>query len=102
MTVAYHVHVYSYAGCTLALPRAGKMGGGDELWLDIRQLPVLQQLMGARIDLAAKNGCDGLEPDNTDVSRACLCAALCPPRYVRCMCGVSAFYVRCKCVVCAV
>ena len=43
-----------------------KMSGWSELWLDIRKLDVLQTLMGARIDLAASLGCDGIEPDNTD------------------------------------
>jgi len=46
--------------------KIGKMDGWDENWLDIRQLSVLQKLMAARIDLAASQGCDGVEPDNTD------------------------------------
>ena len=41
--------------------------GWDELWLDIRQLTPLSTVMGARMDLAVKSGCDGVEPDNTDV-----------------------------------
>ena len=40
------------------------MSGWDELWLDIRKLDVLQQLMGARMDLAVREGCDGVEPDS--------------------------------------
>lgn len=46
--------------------KIGPMNGWDELWLDIRKLTVLQTLMGARMDLAVSQGCDGVEPDNTD------------------------------------
>ncbi len=42
--------------------KIGKMSGWDELWLDIRKLSTLQTLMGARMDLAASEGCDGVEP----------------------------------------
>ena len=42
------------------------MNGWDELWLDIRQLPTLSALMGARLDRAVAAGCSGIEPDNTD------------------------------------
>ncbi|HSD87135.1 MAG TPA: endo alpha-1,4 polygalactosaminidase [Kofleriaceae bacterium] len=52
-----------------ALPRAviGKRVAGwpDERWLDIRE-PSVRALMRARIDRAAKRGCDGVEPDNVD------------------------------------
>lgn len=43
-----------------------KMAGWDELWLDVRRLDVLAPIMGARLDLAAAKGCDGVEPDNVD------------------------------------
>ncbi|MEM9491727.1 MAG: endo alpha-1,4 polygalactosaminidase [Myxococcota bacterium] len=41
-------------------------GWPGEAWLDIRQLDVLGPIMGARLDLAAAKGCDGVEPDNVD------------------------------------
>jgi len=37
-----------------------------EKWLDIRQMEVLGPIMTARLDLAVKKGCDGVEPDNVD------------------------------------
>jgi hypothetical protein len=40
-------------------------GWPDEKWLDIRSTAV-RDLMKARLDLAKKNGCDGVEPDNVD------------------------------------
>ena len=42
------------------------MGDWDELWLDVRDLTDLKTVMGSRIDLAHKYGCDGIEPDNID------------------------------------
>lgn len=41
-------------------------GWPGERWLDIRQLSVLKPIMSARLDLAARKGCDGVEPDNVD------------------------------------
>ncbi len=38
----------------------------DERWLDIRRLDILGPIMKARLDLAVKKGCDGVEPDNVD------------------------------------
>ena len=38
----------------------------EERWLDIRRLDILAPLMEARLDLAARKGCDGVEPDNID------------------------------------
>lgn len=37
-----------------------------ERWLDIRNLEALQPIMEARLDLAVKKRCDGVEPDNVD------------------------------------
>ena len=37
----------------------------DERWLDIRS-PRVRAIMKARLDRAAKKGCDGVEPDNVD------------------------------------
>ncbi|MEA3351456.1 MAG: endo alpha-1,4 polygalactosaminidase [Chloroflexota bacterium] len=37
-----------------------------ENWLDTRQLDALAPIMAARLDLAARKGCDGVEPDNVD------------------------------------
>jgi len=44
----------------------GKMSGWDEEWLDIRNLPLLQQLMIPRFQRAKSQGCHGVEPDNID------------------------------------
>jgi hypothetical protein len=41
-------------------------GWEGEKWLDIRQLDALGPLMAARLDLAVKKDCDGVEPDNVD------------------------------------
>ena len=41
-------------------------GFADERWLDIRQLPVLQPLIGARLSQCASKGFDGVEFDNVD------------------------------------
>lgn len=35
-----------------------------ERWLDIRQRATLEPIMAARLDLAVRKGCDGVEPDN--------------------------------------
>lgn len=40
-------------------------GWEDERWLDIRSNNV-RKIMKARLQLAAKKGCDGVEPDNMD------------------------------------
>jgi len=40
-------------------------GYDDERWLDIRSSNV-QRIMLARLELAARKGCDGVEPDNVD------------------------------------
>lgn len=37
----------------------------DERWLDVRS-PSLVPIMRARMDLAVKRGCDGVDPDNVD------------------------------------
>ena len=42
-----------------------KMDGWDELWLDISNEKLLPT-MSARLDLAKKKGCNGVEPDNMD------------------------------------
>lgn len=41
-------------------------GWPNEKWLDIRQLEILAPIVNARLDLADKKGCDGVEPDNVD------------------------------------
>jgi len=41
-------------------------GWEDEKWLDISKIEPLAPIMGARLDLAAEKGCDGVEPDNVD------------------------------------
>ncbi|KWO06961.1 hypothetical protein WM26_28300 [Burkholderia cepacia] len=40
-----------------------------ERWLDIRQTAILMPLMLARLDMAKKKGCDGIEPDLDDSYR---------------------------------
>jgi hypothetical protein len=35
-----------------------------EKWLDIRQIDVLEPIMGNRMNLAVEKGCDGVDPDN--------------------------------------
>lgn len=49
-----------------ALGVGGMAQWSDETWLDITKLDALQRLMTPRLDLAAKKGCSGVEPDNTD------------------------------------
>ena len=41
-------------------------GWPGERWLDIRRLDLLLPLIAARMDLCAKKGFDGVEPDNID------------------------------------
>lgn len=41
-------------------------GWQGERWLDVRRLDVLQPIMRARFQLAAKKGFDAVEPDNMD------------------------------------
>lgn len=41
-------------------------GWPDEKWLDIRKIDQLGDVIRARLDLAVKKGCDGVEPDNVD------------------------------------
>lgn len=41
-------------------------GWPDEKWLDIRKIDLLEPIMTARLDLAVRKGCDGVEPDNID------------------------------------
>jgi hypothetical protein len=41
-------------------------GWTDERWLDIRQLPVLEPIMRARMQLCKEKGFDGVEVDNVD------------------------------------
>lgn len=38
-----------------------------EYWLDIRQIAQLMPIMERRMDMAAKKGCDGIDPDNMDL-----------------------------------
>jgi hypothetical protein len=40
-------------------------GWPDERWVDIRS-PAVREIMRARLDLAVKQGCNGVEPDNVD------------------------------------
>jgi len=45
----------------------GKSNGWkDERWLDIRRIDILKPIMAARINLAARKGCDAVDPDNVD------------------------------------
>lgn len=48
-----------------AAVKGEKMDGWPEYWLDIRDPRVLE-IMAARMDLCAKKGFDGVEPDNVD------------------------------------
>jgi hypothetical protein len=41
-------------------------GWPGERWLDIRQMATLAPIMQARLDLAAKKSCDGVDPDNVE------------------------------------
>lgn len=41
-------------------------GWPGEKWLDIRRLDLLAPIMEARLDLAVKKGCDGVDPDNVN------------------------------------
>jgi len=41
-------------------------GWPGERWLDIRRLDLLAPIMRARLDLARRKGCDGVDPDNVD------------------------------------
>lgn len=54
------------AGSFPAGVKGKKMDGWDELWLDIRNVQELAPIMRARLELAARKGCDGVEPDNVD------------------------------------
>ncbi|MBX6424279.1 endo alpha-1,4 polygalactosaminidase (plasmid) [Thermosulfurimonas sp. F29] len=38
----------------------------EERWLDIRRLDLLAPIVRARLDLAVRKGCDGVEPDDVD------------------------------------
>ncbi|MCE7883900.1 MAG: endo alpha-1,4 polygalactosaminidase [Actinobacteria bacterium ATB1] len=44
----------------------GLDGWPGERWVDIRQLDVLGPILSSRMDLAARKGCDGVDPDNID------------------------------------
>ena len=60
---------YFSAGSTTGNgPLAGKRleGWPDERWLDIRRLDVLGPVIERRLDLCARKGFDGVEPDNVD------------------------------------
>ncbi len=46
--------------------KGAQNGWPGELWLDIRQLSVLEPIMGARLDLCKAKGFDAVEPDNID------------------------------------
>ncbi len=41
-------------------------GWPGERWLDIRRIDLLAPIMTARLDLAARKGCDAVEPDHVD------------------------------------
>jgi hypothetical protein len=60
---------YFSAGSTTADgPLAGERleGWPDERWLDIRRLDALRPSIERRLDLCARKGFDGVEPDNVD------------------------------------
>ena len=60
---------YFSAGSTTSDGRlAGERleGWPDERWLDIRRLDVLGPIIERRLDLCARKGFDGVEPDNVD------------------------------------
>ena len=46
--------------------KGAQNGWPGELWLDIRQLSVLEPIMSARLDLCKAKGFDAVEPDNID------------------------------------
>lgn len=49
--------------------RSSPMDGWPEDWIDISKLntdPLLKDIMTARLDLAVKKKCDGVDPDNMD------------------------------------
>jgi hypothetical protein len=54
------------AGSFPAAVKGSSNGWPGEKWLDIRRIDLLSPIMGARLDLAAQKGCDGVEPDNVD------------------------------------
>ncbi|MDW8350900.1 MAG: endo alpha-1,4 polygalactosaminidase [Anaerolineae bacterium] len=41
-------------------------GWHGEKWLDIRRIDLLAPIMEARLDLAVRKGCDGVDPDNVN------------------------------------
>ncbi len=41
-------------------------GWEGEIWLDVRRLDLLAPIMSARLDLAVRKGCDGVDPDNVN------------------------------------
>ncbi len=41
-------------------------GWPGEKWVDIRRIDLLAPILTARLDLAVRKGCDGVEPDNVD------------------------------------
>jgi hypothetical protein len=45
------------------------MSEWDERWLDVRRIRLLRPIMTSRLALAAKKGCDGVEPDIMDAYR---------------------------------
>lgn len=44
----------------------GLDGWPGERWVDVRRLDVLGPILSARLDLAARKDCDGVDPDNVD------------------------------------
>ena len=57
----------SDAGDFPAAVKGSKLDGwAGERWLDVRRLDLLGPIMKDRLDLAARKGCDGVEPDNVD------------------------------------
>jgi hypothetical protein len=46
--------------------KGAQNGWPGEVWLDIRQLSILEPIMGARLDLCKAKGFDAVEPDNID------------------------------------
>jgi len=49
-----------------AAPFLGNAGNNGERWLDVRRLDLLMHIMGDRLDLAKRKGCDAVQPNNID------------------------------------
>jgi len=48
-------------------PFLGNTGNKGERWLDIRRLDLLTNIMGDRLDLAKRKGCDAVQPNNLNL-----------------------------------